>query len=38
MHDLLKEKNFKSNSKDELTQDLKVTLQKLEVDFEKLAQ
>jgi hypothetical protein len=38
MHDLLKEKNFKSISKDELTQDLKVTLQKLEVDFEKLAQ
>jgi hypothetical protein len=38
MHDLLKEKNFKSIPKDELTQDLKVTLQKLEADFEKLAQ
>lgn len=38
MHDLLKEKNFKSIPKDELIQDLKTTLKKLETDFEELSQ
>ena len=38
MHDLIKEKRFESISKEEITGDLKETLEKLEKDFEILLQ
>lgn len=38
MHDLVKEENYTSISKEELTQDLDETLKKLEADFKTLLQ
>lgn len=37
MHDLLKDQNFKSISKEELKGDLSSTLEKLKLDFQKLS-
>lgn len=38
MHDLLKEQNFSSISKEEITSDLKDALNQLKEKFEKLSQ
>jgi hypothetical protein len=38
MHDLAREQNFSAISKDELKEDLKETLLKLEKDFKELIQ
>ncbi len=38
MHDLVKDENYTSISKEEITQDLAETLKKLEEDFKNLLQ